>query len=151
MPRRVPIRLEDLLSSFRRQLRALAKAPRTIELYSQSVRSFSRWLIDRGREPMLDELTRHALAAWPAELAATAEPSTVAARLRGMRRFCRWLVAQGEGLRHWQGFPSPRGAPFGGKTAQALDRYLRVTAICGCGRCIPTPVPGGCCSASAAR
>ena len=44
----VAIRLEDLLASFRRHLRAAAKAPRTIELYSQSVRYFSRRLIDRG-------------------------------------------------------------------------------------------------------
>ena len=92
----VAIRLEDLLASFRRHLRAAAKAPRTIELYSQSVRYFSRWLTDRGRAPVLDELTRHAVAAWLAELAETAEPSTVGTRLRGMRRFCRWLVAEGE-------------------------------------------------------
>src|SRR3954468_22552258 len=90
------IRLEDLLASFRRHLRAAAKAPRTIELYSQRVRYFSRWLIDRGRDPVLDELTRHAVSAWLAELAETAEPSTVGTRLRGMRRFCRWLVAEGE-------------------------------------------------------
>jgi hypothetical protein len=38
----VSIRLEDLLGSFRRHLRAASKAPRTIELYSQSVRYFSR-------------------------------------------------------------------------------------------------------------
>ncbi|MGY1764594.1 tyrosine-type recombinase/integrase [Geodermatophilus sp. SYSU D00779] len=69
---------------------------RTIELYSQSVRYFSRWLTDRGREPVLDELTRHAIAAWLAELAETAEPSTVGTRLRGMRGFCRWLVTEGE-------------------------------------------------------
>jgi site-specific recombinase XerD len=92
----VAIRLEDLLASFQRHLRAAAKAPRTIELYSQSVRYFSRWLTDRGREPVLDELTRHAIAAWLAELAETAEPSTVGTRLRGMRRFCRWLVTEGE-------------------------------------------------------
>src|SRR3954470_12750831 len=90
------IRLEDLLASFRRHLRAAAKAPRTIELYSQSVRYFSRWLVDRGRDPVLDELTRHAISAWLAELAETAEPSTVGTRLRGMRRFCRWLVTEGE-------------------------------------------------------
>ena len=71
------IRLEDLLASFRRHLRAAAKAPRTIELYSQSVRYFSHWLTDRGREPVLDELTRHAVSAWLAELAETCEPSTV--------------------------------------------------------------------------
>ena len=79
------IRLEDLLASFRRHLRAAAKAPRTIELYSQSVRYFSRWLIDRDREPVLDELTRLAIAAWLAELAETCEPSTVGTRLREMR------------------------------------------------------------------
>jgi site-specific recombinase XerD len=45
---------------------------------------------------VLDELTRHAIAAWLADLAETAEPSTVGTRLRGMRRFCRWLVTEGE-------------------------------------------------------
>jgi site-specific recombinase XerD len=91
----VAIRLEVLLASFRR-LRAAAKAPRTIELYSQSVRYFSRWLTARGREPVFAELTRHAIAAWLSELAETAEPSTLGTRLRGMRRFCRWLVTEGE-------------------------------------------------------
>jgi site-specific recombinase XerD len=90
------IRLEDLLASFRRHLRAASKAPRTIELYSQSVRYFSQWLTAHDRPATLDELTRHAISAWLAELAETCEPSTVATRLRGMRRFCRWLVAEGE-------------------------------------------------------
>src|SRR4051794_9504246 len=31
-----------------------------------------------------------------AEMAETCEPSTIATRLRGMRRFCRWLVVEGE-------------------------------------------------------
>jgi site-specific recombinase XerD len=92
----MPIRLEDLLGSFRRHLRAASKAPRTIELYSQSVRYFSRWLVARDRPATLDELSRHAISAWLAELAETCEPSTVATRLRGMRRFCRWLVSEGE-------------------------------------------------------
>jgi site-specific recombinase XerD len=92
----VAIRLEDLLASFRRHLRAAAKAPRTIELYGQSVEYFSRWLADRGRPATLEELTRHAISAWLAELAQTCEPSTVGTRLRGMRRFCRWLVTEGE-------------------------------------------------------
>jgi site-specific recombinase XerD len=92
----VAIRLEDLLASFRRHLRAAAKAPRTIELYGQSVEYFSRWLTDRGRPATLEELTRHAISAWLAELAETCEPSTVGTRLRGMRRFCRWLVTEGE-------------------------------------------------------
>ncbi len=90
------IRLDDLLASFRRHLRAAAKAPRTIVLYGQSVRFFSQWLTERGREPVLEELTRHAISAWLADLAETSEASTVATRLRGMRRFCRWLVVEGE-------------------------------------------------------
>ncbi len=69
------IRLEDLLASFRRHLRAAAKAPRTIELYGQSVEYFGRWLADGGRPATLEELTRHAISAWPAELAETCEPS----------------------------------------------------------------------------
>ena len=90
------VRLEDLLASFRRHLRAASKAPRTIELYGQSVRYFSRWLAEHDRPETLDELTRHAISAWLAELAETCQPSTVATRLRGMRRFCRWLVVEGE-------------------------------------------------------
>ena len=42
---------------------------------------------------MLNELAPRAVAAWLAE---TAEPSTVGTRLRGMRRFCRWPVTDGE-------------------------------------------------------
>jgi site-specific recombinase XerC len=45
---------------------------------------------------VLAGLTRHAVAPWLAELAETCEPSTVGTRLRGMRRFCRWLVTEGE-------------------------------------------------------
>jgi site-specific recombinase XerD len=92
----MPIRLEDLLSSFRRHLRAASKAPRTIELYSQSVRYFSSWLAEHDRPATLEELTRPAVSAWLADLAETCQPSTVAIRLRGMRRFCRWLVVEGE-------------------------------------------------------
>jgi site-specific recombinase XerD len=45
---------------------------------------------------VLGELTRHAISAWLADLAETSEASTVATRLRGMRRFCRWLVAESD-------------------------------------------------------
>ena len=90
------VRLEDLLASFRRHLRAASKAPRTIGVHSQSVRYFSRWLAEHDRPETLDELTRHAISAWLPELAETCQPSTVATRLRGMRRFCRWLVVEGE-------------------------------------------------------
>src|SRR3954470_14074363 len=126
------IRLEDLLASFRRHLRGAAEAPRTIELYSQSVRYFSRWLIDRGREPVLDELTRHAISAWLAELAETCEPSTVGTRLRGMRPFCRWPVTEGElekaptdGIE----IPSPPDKPVPILTDDEIAALLKACAV----------------------
>ncbi len=126
------IRLEDLLASFRRHLRAAATAPRTIELYGQSVQYFSRCLTERGREPVLDELTRHAVSAWLAELAETCEPSTVGTRLRGMRRFCRWLVTEGEleqaptdGIE----IPSPPDKPVPILTDGEITALLKACAV----------------------
>ena len=60
-------RLECLLASFRRHLRAASKAPRTVESCSQSVRDFSRWLAEHGRPATLDGLTRHAMNKAPTE------------------------------------------------------------------------------------
>ena len=63
------VRLEDLLGTFRRHLCAASKAPRSIELYSQSVRYFSRSLAVNDRPGTLEELTRHPISAWLTELA----------------------------------------------------------------------------------
>ena len=75
------IRPEDLLTSFRRHLRAAAEAPRRrrgrSSCTSPTVRSSSRWLTDRGREQVLGEPTRHAINAWLAELAEPTALSTV--------------------------------------------------------------------------
>ena len=64
-----------------------------MELYSRSIRYFNQWLVAHDRPATLDELTRHAISAWLAE---TCKPSTVATRLRAMRRFCRWLATEGD-------------------------------------------------------
>jgi site-specific recombinase XerD len=88
--------LDDLLSAFRRSLRGAKKAEGTLRLYSQSVRFFRDWLIEQGREPTLDNLTRRAVQEWLADLAERNDASTVKTRLAGMRRFCRWLVAEGD-------------------------------------------------------
>lgn len=89
--------IADLAASFRRSLRAAGKAERTQVLYGQSIRFFCDWLVAQGRPTTLDQLNRHAIAAWLAHLIdAGNETSTVATRLRGMRRFCRWLEAEGE-------------------------------------------------------
>jgi site-specific recombinase XerD len=105
--------LEDLAASWRRHLRAADKADRTVELYTQSVRFYCRWLADKGREQTLDELTRSAIAAWLGHLADAGQASgTLSTRFRGLRRFCRWLVAEGIlDASPMAGLEQPKAAP----------------------------------------
>lgn len=88
--------IADLAVSFRRHLRAAGKADRTQVLYGQSIRFFCDWLTAQGRPTTLDQLNRHAISAWLADLAERVDIETVRTRLRGMRRFCRWLETEGE-------------------------------------------------------
>ena len=92
----MPERLEDLSRSFARHLRAEGKAPRTAVIYGQAVTFFSRWLVDQGREAIVEELTRAAVREWLAQLAERHELSTVRTRYKGLHRFCSWLVDEGE-------------------------------------------------------
>lgn len=125
-------RIEDLAASFRRSLRAAGKADRTQVLYGQSIRFFSEWLVAKGRPATLDELTRPALSAWLADLAERVDIETVRTRLRGMRRFCRWLAAEGEvdkapteGLE----MPAPSEKPVRVLTDDELGRLLKLCAV----------------------
>jgi len=88
--------LDDLAGAFRRELRRLKRAERTQVLYGQAIRFFGEWLDAQGRPRTLDQFTRHAVAAWLGELAERVDVETVRTRHRGIRRFGRWLVAEGE-------------------------------------------------------
>lgn len=90
-------RLDDLFDSFARDLRAAGKADRTITIYGQSLRFFCDWLTERDRPLTVDSLTKHAVSGWLAELAERGQSdNTILTRFRGMRRFTRWLLAEGE-------------------------------------------------------
>lgn len=89
-------RIEDLAASFRRDLRASGKAERTLEVYGQATRFLCQWLEAHGRPTTIDQLTRHTIKAWLADLAETHQTSTVLTRFKGLRRFVRWCVAEGE-------------------------------------------------------
>ena len=52
-------RLDDLHKSFSRHLRAEGCADRTLVIYGQSIKFFSRWLSAQGRQGTGDELTDH--------------------------------------------------------------------------------------------
>src|SRR4051794_29306112 len=93
----MPERLEDLVRSFARHLRAEGKAARTAVIYGQAVTFYSRWLVDQDRRATVDELTRAGVREWLAQLADRGlEASTVRTRYKGLHRFCSWLVDEGE-------------------------------------------------------
>ncbi len=82
--------------SFRRELRAAGKSPRTGVVYNQAIRFYCAWLVEQGKQPVVAELTRDSIRTWLAELADGHAPSTVRTRFRGLFRFCGWLVSEGE-------------------------------------------------------
>jgi site-specific recombinase XerD len=125
-------RLDDLLASWRRDLRAADKADRTIEIYSQSVRFFSTWLTENDRPATLDQLTKHAVANWLGELRDKGQASgTLSTRYRGLKRFCRWLVAEGELTDDpMTGLEKPKGdaKPVDVLTDDEIERLFKVTS-----------------------
>jgi site-specific recombinase XerD len=90
------IGLDELADSFARSLRAEMKAARTIKIYAQSTRFFGEWLTTNGHPATLDSLTRDNIRLWLGHLGEEHEASTVKTRFAGLRRFCGWLVAEGE-------------------------------------------------------
>jgi site-specific recombinase XerC len=90
-------RLDDLARSFARHLKAEGRADRTLVIYGQAITFYAAWLAAQDRPATVDELTRAGIREWLATLLdAGQEPSTVATRYRSLRRFCGWLVDEGE-------------------------------------------------------
>lgn len=88
--------LNQLSKSFERYLRAEGRSPNTIKVHLAAPDRFGMWLT-RSKQPAdLDHLTHDNLIGWFADLHATLKPSSVSARYRSMRRFIRWLIAEGE-------------------------------------------------------
>jgi site-specific recombinase XerD len=135
----------DLVRSFELHLRAENKAGRTIETYLDALRLAAQFLTARGVE--LEEARREDIEAFIADQLARWKPATAANRYRSLRVFYGWLevdvgprraevagmrltdldfdlqvaLVLGKGGRQ-------RALPFGRRTAQALDRYLRIRA-----------------------
>ncbi|SCL33516.1 tyrosine-type recombinase/integrase [Micromonospora aurantiaca (nom. illeg.)] len=88
--------IRDLATSFDVALRVVNRSPRTRYLYQQSIRFYCEWLESQGIPATLNNLNRHLITGWMADLSERVEVGTVRNRLRGMRRFCRWLEKEGE-------------------------------------------------------
>lgn len=128
----MPERLSDLAASWRRDLRAADKADRTIEIYGQSVRFFSDWLEANGRPATVDQLTKHAIAGWLGDLRDKGQAGgTLATRYRGLKRFCRWLVAEQEiPSDPMIGLEKPKGTakPVDVLTDDEIERMFKATS-----------------------
>ena len=124
-------RLSDLHKSFDRHLRAEGCSDRTLAVYGQAIRFFSRWLEAQGRTATLDELNRAAIREWLAQLTDTNEPATVKMRYRGLFRFCGWLVDEEELDTHPMRTlspPQPKSKPVPVLTDAELAALLKVCA-----------------------
>jgi site-specific recombinase XerD len=87
-------RLDDLLVSFRRDLRAADRSPRTLKLYGEVIDRFAAWLVARDRPAELGQLTKAAIGAYLSERLDVVTAATAAMDYRALKRFCRWLVAE---------------------------------------------------------
>lgn len=88
--------LDELAASFRRALRAEGKADRTCQMYLDTIRFYSRWLARHDIPADADALTKTFIRGYLAAEADRVGAGTVAVRFQGLRRFTRWLVAEGE-------------------------------------------------------
>lgn len=89
-----PLDFPALIASFELELAALNRSKSTRRIYLSSLDKFVQWLEVKGHPPGLD---RGLVQAWMKELLDKgAEPTTVAARLAGLRQFTKWAAKEGE-------------------------------------------------------
>src|SRR5690349_1319790 len=82
----------DLVSSFEIELKAARRSQSTQRIYLSSIRLYTQWCDDNGLPRQID---RAQVARWMAELLDNgAMPTTVAARLAGVRQLSKWMTAE---------------------------------------------------------
>jgi site-specific recombinase XerD len=86
----------ELLPSFRRDLAAANKAPRTAQAHSEGVSRPHEYLVARGMPTAVDRITREHIEAFLADQLARLKPTSARSRYASIRQFFRWLVDQGE-------------------------------------------------------
>ncbi len=90
--------LAAMIRSWRLQIDAEDKSPKTIETYVESVEQFARFLVDHGRPTSLGKLRRDDVDAFSVWLRDErgAKEATRHIRLRSVRSFLQWAVAEKE-------------------------------------------------------
>lgn len=84
------------LDSFIRSLRAQNCSERTVQTYSESVRQFAAFLQEKGMPTQPESITREHVESFIAELLQRWKPATANNRYRGLQRYFKWLLEEGE-------------------------------------------------------
>jgi site-specific recombinase XerD len=84
--------MSQIVSSWRRSLRARNRSDRTIQSYVETVEQFANWAA--LKDPT--EATRADVDGWLAHLVETKSAATAALRFRSLKVFFNWLVDEGE-------------------------------------------------------
>ena len=85
-----------LLDSFLLALRAENCSKRTLETYQEALTQFVRFLAIKGMPTDPNKVTREYVEAFMADLLAKWKPATANNRYRGLQRYFKWLVEEGE-------------------------------------------------------
>ena len=84
------------IRSFSRSLRAENVSPKTIETYLESVGQLADFLAAQGMPVDVADIRREHVEAFIEDLLSRFKPSTANNRYRGLQRFFKWLVEEGE-------------------------------------------------------
>jgi site-specific recombinase XerD len=93
--RPAPNSITRLVSSWTISLQAQNKSPRTIGGYTESMRQFLAFLIERGMPTSVDGVCREHIETYIAHVLAQHKPSTAATRYKGLRVFFEWARVEG--------------------------------------------------------
>lgn len=126
------VELTDLLASFELSLRAANKAPRTIEVYGDSLRQLIDYLRTAGMPTDATKLTREHLEMFEVSLSeAGRKPSTVSVRHRALQAFFKWAISEREiSQSPMAGMPAPivPDQPVPVPPAEHLKKLLGATS-----------------------
>ncbi len=88
--------IDVLLDSFRRDLKARNKAPRTIQSYEEAVRQFGAFLSSHGMPTEAVSIKREHVEAYIVDVLEHYRPTTATARYKSLQQFFKFLVDDGE-------------------------------------------------------
>lgn len=88
--------LQANAASYARHLRAANVAPATLKTYAEAVATFRAFLAEQGMPSDVAAISREHVEAFITDQLRRWRPATAANRYRGLQRFFRWLVEEGE-------------------------------------------------------